>query len=248
MEQQKSERNGLVDKDSLKAIGKALNAEYVVSAKAMRVGSKHFFSAQILRMDNGSLKSGYDADYTSIDDGFNIMRKLAANITGAAADLAARKVANTKFNSIGVYGGTSLAEPWAIAGIIGTWGFYKYMFLDVGIDAGFISRYEYEGKRTDVHYWSVYPYAHFNGYLPLGGRKKPRIGGLFAGAGFGVMISSYKTAEQDLLPIQPAFDGTAGVLLGGKYGYFRLTYSIRVGLTKNVLLNRIVAGYSWRFK
>jgi hypothetical protein len=140
------------------------------------------------------------------------------------------------FNSVGVYGGSSFAEPKGIVGVMGTFSPYNYLFLDGGLDLGLGSRY----KKRNVVYYSLYPYLHINGYLPL----VPWFG-LFAGAGAGYMLSSYQDASEKIMTSAFVIDATAGVVV---FDCVRLAYSARFAPRYAAFINKVVLGLYYRFK
>ena len=88
---------------------------------------------------------------------------------------------NTRFNTLGFSVGTSFADPRLILSLHGTYSFVENFFIELGIDAGFLSTY----KDMDSHY-SIFPNANLGLFLPF-----YRRGGFFIGAGFGYMMSHY---------------------------------------------------------
>jgi TolB-like protein len=144
-----------------------------------------------------------------------------------------------KLFSIGVSAGSTFTAPWVVAGINGSFSFLPYTFVDAGLDAGFVHGLQ----RDDVSYFSLYPYAHFNGFLPLTGFGIPYIG-----AGAGLMAAFYEIAGEKAVPTVPAFETTAGIYLGREGSYFRIAYALRVPFTFDVVNHKLALGYSFRFE
>jgi hypothetical protein len=145
-----------------------------------------------------------------------------------------------KFGSLGLSAGTSLAAPWLIASVNGTWPLFPYTFLEAGFDLGLIHGYE---ERDDIGYYSFYPYAHFNFLLPF-----REYGGLFIGAGGGYMMAFYNEDRETTEFMVPAFDGTTGIHIGHKH-YFTLAYTIRTSFENlfAAINHKVSFGYTFRF-
>jgi TolB-like protein len=87
MKEQKIQRSGLTDPSSMKAIGRATNAKYVLSGTVTSLGgSMNLFFAQILNVEDASLLVGRDVEYTTIADGLQQMSELSQLLTGASKD------------------------------------------------------------------------------------------------------------------------------------------------------------------
>jgi TolB-like protein len=83
------QQSGLTDRATLAAIGKATNARYVLSGTITRLGELNLFDVKILDVTTGGRIVGSDRRYRSLEDGIVLMRELAREITGVAAEEAA---------------------------------------------------------------------------------------------------------------------------------------------------------------
>jgi formylglycine-generating enzyme required for sulfatase activity len=79
----------LSDVNSLKAIGKAINAQYVLAANAMSLGAElNLFLAQILNINTLAMLTGSDVEYRTITDGLHLMPELSFQLTGVRSETA----------------------------------------------------------------------------------------------------------------------------------------------------------------
>jgi hypothetical protein len=81
MAEQKIQRSGLTDPNSIKAIGQATNAQFVLSGDVRSLGSINIFVASILKIEDGSLINGDPKNYRTIEDGLQLMAELARTLT-----------------------------------------------------------------------------------------------------------------------------------------------------------------------
>jgi curli biogenesis system outer membrane secretion channel CsgG len=91
MEEQHIQRSGLTDRDGLVAIGKATNARYVLAGTITKLDTTNLFLAQILDIESGIRIKGRDLEYVNLEDGIEIMQKLALNLTGITEEEEARE-------------------------------------------------------------------------------------------------------------------------------------------------------------
>jgi len=73
---------GYTDDVGMAALGRAINADLVLSGGIHRLGALNMFTAQVLRVADGSVVSGASRNYNVIADGVGIMAELAARLTG----------------------------------------------------------------------------------------------------------------------------------------------------------------------
>jgi hypothetical protein len=268
MQELEIQRSGLTDRKSMIAIVRATNARYVLAGTITRLGKTNLFDAKILNIESGEQTAGKDYEYQNLVDGIELMKQLALDLTGIteeariqarvteekyianAAQRAEeerirekkRKIARSKLFSLGTAAGSTFTVPWVVVNIGGTASLLPYTFFDLGLDIGFIHRYE---GREDLKYFSLYPYAHLNLYLPLG-----NIGGLYIGAGAGYMTAFYATGDEKNLFRIPAAEGTAGFYLGSKRRYFKVAWTLRTPTEEffSVLNHKVTIGYSYRWE
>ena len=228
-----------------KALGKAINAEYILFAEARSLGNMNIFTAQILHVENASLSAGDSREYRVVDDGIKLMPELALLLTdraGAAARIAAsnRDRSRTamledpaKFWSIGLSAGTSFAAPWAIGTVHGTIAPFRNSFFELGFDYGMISRI------ADVEqYYSMYPFIHAAFFLPF-----KKSGGWYAGAGGGYMHGKYTFPEGDIPVNIFAVDAVTGINIGNMLD---VSYTARSNFKS--VNHKAAVGCTYRFK
>jgi len=228
-----------------KALGKAINAEYILFAEARSLGNMNIFTAQILHVENASLSAGDSREYRVVDDGIKLMPELALLLTdraGAAARIAARNREHSravmledpaKFWSIGLSAGTSFAAPWAIGTVHGTIAPFRNSFFELGFDYGMISRV------ADVEqYYSMYPFIHAAFFLPF-----KKSGGWYAGAGGGYMYGKYTFPEGDIPVNIFAVDAVTGINIGNMLD---VSYTARSSFKS--MNHKVAVGCTYRFK
>jgi len=239
---------GYTAEEGAKALGRAINAEYVLSAEVRSLGSMNMFTAQILHVEDGSQLAGDMRDYQVVDDGIKLMAELAILLTdrmGAQAQISARKKESAheafwndpaRFWSIGVSAGSSFADPWVIGTIHGTIAPFRYSFLELGCDVGFVSTVvnNIEGSI----YYSVCPFVHLAFFIPSTGN-----GGWYVGTGSGYSIARYNMPEKHIVLNIIAMDFIAGVIIGN---VFNISYTLRTNFES--ASNKIAIGYTCRFK
>ncbi|MDR2210120.1 MAG: SUMF1/EgtB/PvdO family nonheme iron enzyme, partial [Spirochaetaceae bacterium] len=82
MEEHHIERNGMTDPESIRAIGAAVNAQYVLSANVRKLGADNYFSAAILHIVEASQGQGVLEKYRDVSDGLTLMSRMAQRLTG----------------------------------------------------------------------------------------------------------------------------------------------------------------------
>jgi formylglycine-generating enzyme required for sulfatase activity len=84
MEEQRRQReDGSTDPERVKLLGKGRNAQYVLSGSVEKLGTLNKFAADIMKI-NGDYFDGYSEEYKDLSDGFTIIPKLAARLSGQA--------------------------------------------------------------------------------------------------------------------------------------------------------------------
>jgi TolB-like protein len=81
MAEHRIQRSGLTDPDSIKVIGEALNAQYVLAGNVRSLGQTNLFTAAIINIETGSQLTGYAVNYRVIDDGLKLMAELSSKLT-----------------------------------------------------------------------------------------------------------------------------------------------------------------------
>jgi TolB-like protein len=238
--------SGYTTEEGAKRVGAATNAQYVLNAEARNLGTTNMFTASILHVEDGSLLTGNSRRYQTITDGITLMAELArlltdkvgmeaetqerARIAAEEAQTSERR-ARAKFWSIGVLAGTSVADPWVIGTIRATIAPFPYSFLEIGLDAGFISDVE------DAGYWSLYPFAHYALYLPFTNKF-----GWYVGVGGGFMIEEYRIEEWTHSGRYWAVDVTSGFNL---WNVLNISYTMRTNFSS--ANHKASVGFTYRF-
>jgi hypothetical protein len=95
MEEQHIERSGMTDVESIKAIGEAVNAQYVLSANVRMLGADNYFSASVLHIVDASQGKGTREKYQTVNDGLSLMPKIAQVLSGTGSIAVSSAVAGT---------------------------------------------------------------------------------------------------------------------------------------------------------
>ena len=257
LREQKFQMQGFVSDEDMVVLGRAINADFVLSAGVHSLGDIHLFTAQILHVGDGHLLAGATRDYRVIGDGINRMSEIALLLTdsvGAEERIAALNRRNSRaalfsdparFWSVGAFAGTSFAEPWLTGSLQATFAPLRYSFLRVGCDLGFISGV----KGTD--YFSVRPFAHYAFFLPFDALPLPiTSGGWHIGAGVGYMMAKYRFDVFSINRRILAADFVTGINIGN---VFDISYTLRTDLSRlnfssNSFSHAISAGFTYRFQ
>ena len=235
--------SGYTADEGAKALGRAINAEYVLSAEVRSLGNINMFTAQILHTEDGRILAGGTREYRHIDDGIGLMAELAILLTDPAnahTQIAALNRQRSRaalfgnparFWSLGASIGTSFSAPWVIGTVRGTLAPLRYSFFDIGIDFGFIS-----GK-ADVPYYSLYPFIRYSLFIPF-----ETSGGWYAGVGGGYMWGEFSFPEGKSTENLFAFDVTTGFNIGN---FLDISYTLRTDF--KTAGNKLAIGYTYRF-
>ena len=240
---------GLTSDETAVSLGRAINANLVLSGGVQSLGGLNMFTAQILHVENGSLLAGVTRDYRIIDDGVNLMAEIALLLTdpiGAQERIAElqrqrRRAAlfgdTTRFWSVGLSAGTSFAEPLAIGTLHATFAPLRHSFLRIGMDVGFLSG-------TDgVGYSSFSPFVHYAFFMPFDILPIPlERGGWHIGVGSGVMIREYSFDDFSITGRTLAVDFATGFNIGN---VFDISYTLRTDFSSAT--HKVSAGFTHRF-
>jgi TolB-like protein len=86
MEEHHIERSGMTDPESIRVIGAAVNAQYVLSANVRNIEGENYFSALILNIVEASqVPGGTHEKYRTVNDGLTLMPRIAQALTGVAS-------------------------------------------------------------------------------------------------------------------------------------------------------------------
>ena len=229
------------------SLGRAINADLVLSTETYRLGDITMFGAQILHVTDGRLLAGVSRDYRVIADGIDLMAEIAMLLTdpsGAGDRIAkirrrnardARFADPSRFWSLGISAGTSFDVPWLVGTVQATLAPWRYSFFRIGSDAGFFSGMD------GVGYRSLYPFAHWSLFLPF--EASPEKGGIHFGTGAGVFMSEYHFEDFTISRIYPLTDFVIGINIAN---IFDISYTLKTNF--NSLNNKLSVGYTHRFQ
>ena len=248
--------SGATAEEEAKTLGRAINAEFVLSAEVRSLGSSNMFTASILHVEDGSLLAGGYRNYQVLDDGIRLMPELAGLLTSAGtpsvsqasrpdparptqetpAEKKSLEASAYRLNSLGLSIGTAFGVPAFIATAQGTFALWKGSFFELGMDAGFgISG-------TDGNHFSLYPYARYALFAPFANANG--AGGWYIGVGAGVMIATYTFPEiGKVTGTVFAADISTGFISPGGVTF---SYTLRTDFA--AVNGKLALGYSYRFK
>jgi TolB-like protein len=243
---------GYTAEEGAKALGKAINAQYVLSAEVRSLGSLNMFTAQILNVEDGSLLAGDSRDYRIIDDGIKLIPELAILLTDKASATSRISALDrewtlfslfgdpSKFWSLGLSAGTSFNDPLVNGTLHGTVAPLKYSFLEMGFEFGLLSNIE-----GVTNYYSLFPFIHYALFLPFNssGSNKGIKGGWYIGTGGGYVIADYQIDNMSITHKSFAVDFITGFLL---FDFLDISYTLRSNF--KWFSSKISLGYSYRFK
>ena len=98
-------------------------------------------------------------------------------------------VEDARLNTIGISAGSAFSAPLFISTVRGTIAPSNNTFFEFGMDLGLVSNYDNAG------YYSIFPYAHYNFFLPFAPSGNQSRGGWYIGFGGGYMRSKYSFNE-----------------------------------------------------
>ena len=241
---------GHVSDDDMVSLGRAINADYVLSAGVHRLGDINMFTAQILHVEDGSLLGGAARDYRVIADGINRMAEIALLLTDPAHAQERIAALNrqrsraglfadpSRFWSVGASAGTSFVEPWAVGTLQATFAPLRFSFIRLGCDVGFISGVE------GVNYFSVTPFLHYAFFLPFDVLPLPLTGGGWhLGAGIGFMMEEYRFDNFTISRRTPVADFVTGINMGNM---FDISYTLRTDFS--LVIHKLSVGFTYRFQ
>jgi len=251
---------GYTEDARMAALGRAINADLVLSGGVHSLGALNIFTAQVLRVADGSVVLGVSRNYQVIADGIDIMPELATLLTGAEAG--AEPVAvimpqpaprrervqlplfqdPARFWSVGASISFFIGDDvfndinrnLAMATLQTTLAPFSNWFFRVGCDIGVTV-----GNGWGYYSW-VSPFVHFAFFHPFGAR-----GGWYLGAGGSVTRAQYQWGHPIYLVPRTivALDLTTGINL---LNWFDISYTMRT--TFSTVFHRFSAGVTWRFQ
>jgi TolB-like protein len=81
MEEHQIQRSGVTEANSIKVIGNALNAQYVLAGSVRSLGRNNMFTAEIINIENAAQLEGSFVNYQAMADGLSLMAELGAKLT-----------------------------------------------------------------------------------------------------------------------------------------------------------------------
>jgi len=212
---------GAVSDETAQRIGHFVGADTLIYGSMIRVSNDEYrmaIRATVTETAEILLAKSYDLRLDSRMRGLlGIAKKEAGN--------------EVYYKIIGASVGTSFAEPWVIGTIHGTFAPFRYSFLELGLDLGFVS-----GVPDVVKYYSAYPYAHYALFIPFG------TGRGYLGAGVGYMFGerTYHDLKDSISIVAADFMIGLNILNG-----FDISYTLRTNFKS--VSNKFSLGYTYRF-
>ncbi|MDR2095243.1 MAG: penicillin-binding protein activator LpoB [Treponema sp.] len=219
--------------------GKGANPNRVLSVTARKLGGGTMFNAAVINLVTGIQEAGESVNYQNLNDGRGVMQTLAEKLTGIARQQAFFSN-DARFFSLGASVGSSFTAPWALASVSGTASIFPHTFFDAGCDFGLIHGYEGYGN---VRYYSLYPFAHLNGFAHV--TLADWSAAWYAGAGGGYMMAYYEGNGEDNEYTIPVLDVTSGIYFGKDHHYLSLAWALRTNF--EAVNHKVTAGYRYRF-
>jgi len=144
-----------------------------------------------------------------------------------------------KLWTVGASMGSAFSAPWVIGTVHGTIAPLSHTFLEIGLDAGFMS------GDTSVGYYSFYPFAHCAYFMPftLPFSRQGLSCGWYIGAGGGYMMAHYNFPEGKVSLSTYAVSFISGFNIGDM---FDISYTLRTDFTTTG--GKLMVGYVYRFK
>jgi hypothetical protein len=225
---------------------------------------------------NGETRGQFAADYRKAETAYfqgerafgegkyEAVQQSIANMDAALNALAKKQQAAAKstmawknflgddrrFFSIGAQVGTWFTAPWVVLSPRLTFSIFPYTFFDIACDAGILHGYE-QKVDYDSKYFSLYPSAHFNFFVPfdISIKRDEFWFGWYIGAGAG-WLYAYYGGDADASTVSLwAFDATSGVHFGVGHHYFNIAYTFRTDIRMDFdrINHKASVGYTFRF-
>jgi hypothetical protein len=160
----------------------------------------------------------------------------------AAAARAREKFLNDRrrFLSFGVQTASWFTTPSLVLSPKFTFSAFPYTFFDISFDIGVLQGYE---QKVDYDkYFSLYPSAHLNFFIPFSGDKPGS--GWYIGMGAGWLYAYYGNDVSTYTGSFWAFDTTSGFYFGKKHHYFNIAYTFRTNFERTN--HKASVGYTFR--
>jgi len=255
---------GYTEDAGMAALGRAINADMVLSAGVHRLGVLNLFTAQVLHVSDGSMFAGASRDYQVLADGIDLMSELAILLTDPNVDRAEARIA--ALPPAGATTAPRAAAPMPAPGRAPTGprpGAFEdpSRFWSLGFSVGTsfaepwaigtlqatISPSRHTFLRIggdigfvsgveDVGYFSIHPFAHYAFFVPF------TRGGWYIGAGGGLKVENYDFGDLTISRNIFMVDLTTGLNIGN---IFAVSYTLRTDFAH--VIHRISTGFTIRF-
>jgi len=146
-----------------------------------------------------------------------------------------KEITPAHLHTIGVSIGSSFADPALILTVYGTYSPIRHLFIQLGLDVGFLSVYD-----EVQSYYSIYPFTHVGSFLPI-----KNIGGLYAGLGVGYMTGQYIFSRGNT-PADINIFATDFFTGFNFLNIIDISYTLRTDFKS--ASNKLTVGYTYRFK
>jgi len=90
--EQRRQRDGTTDQERIRRLGAGRNAQYVLSGSVQRLGTMNMFTTDILNILDGSFIDGYEEQYNTLSQGYDLIPILAMQVN----DVRNMSVSNTE--------------------------------------------------------------------------------------------------------------------------------------------------------
>jgi hypothetical protein len=205
----------------MQSIGRMLGARSIVTGSFTSTGTAYRFLISSLNVESARIEAMYLANVAEDP-------QISFWITG-------KRPLDSKagyFWTLGASAGSAFSAPLVIATVHGTIAPFRFSFLEIGCDIGWISRLENNG------YYSVYPFAHYSLFRPIGNNN-----GWYIGAGGGWMYASYTVDDLHLPVSSAALHLTTGFNV---LNFIDVSYTMRTNFKS--VNHKASLGFVYRFK
>jgi TolB-like protein len=165
----RTQYSGVTGDRDIVGIGKGDNPRFVLSVGARQLGSRNMFNASIINLETGQQVVGDTENYNTLDDGMEVMERLAGKLTGVSGGGANRAAGGSSGGAAFGYGVLNLAL-----------GLGSFIQGDVG--GGFLCLLGY-GAAAGLVYWEL-TLAYEDDLAGIPGAAGLGVAGLTALIGF----------------------------------------------------------------
>lgn len=225
--------SGEVSDESAQRIGNILGAQTIISGAIAPVERNVYrLNIQAIAVETAMIQGMLGINIARDATLTHLTRTSTEPTQQASAQQSPSKDKTARLNTIGISAGTSFAHPWVIGTLYGTVAPFRYSFLQIGADVGFVSGI------PDVDYFSIYPFANYAIFAPFKNK-----GGWYIGAGGGYYISRYNFPEGQVPLNLPVANVVTGFNIAN---IIDISYTMRTNFS--VANNKLSLGLTYRFK